>query len=200
MAHYAVGSFKPSRSGSPSQFVSTDLQPKGPFAKLDLNRLKIKQSQFDWVHHRFLFELEDWRSANQSVQYVTKLITSLRDVRAELHQALKGATWEMVQMECLRRKIQIVGEILKTKYGYFRPEYHSGLNAFGPGQDVDPWITFEPCPVSTENPYGDAWMAVSEREYLCCVDEAEIKRAHDAGIANGGLGELLAAKMSQQGK
>lgn len=191
MAHYAVGSFKPSRSGSPYQFVSTDLQPKGPFAKLDLNRLKIKQSQFDWVHHMSLFELEDWHSADQRVQYVVRLIASLSDVNHELNQALRSATWEMVMVERRRHKVQIVGQVLKTRYGYFIPEYRSGLNAFGPGQDVDPMITFEPCPRSDENPYGDVWHAEVAQGYLSCMDEAEIKRAHDAGIAKKGLGELF---------
>jgi hypothetical protein len=162
--------------------------PEGPFALLDINRRKTIRPQSGVP---YLFELEDWHYPDQRKQFVTKLIASLQDIRTALMEALKGATWEMVQQERRRRKVQIAGRVLKTQYGYFVPEYHGGLNAFGPGQDVDPWITFEPCPKSAENPYGDAWTATSEKirgHYLTCID---VKRARDAFVAKEGLGELF---------
>jgi hypothetical protein len=187
MARYAIGRFEPSQSGSPYQFVCDKVYPEGPFALLDINLRRICPPQRDW----YLFELKDWHSIDQRKQFVTRLIATLTDIRTALMEALKGATWEMVQVERRRRKVQIAGRVLKTQYGYFVPEYHGGLNAFGPGQDVDPWITFEPCPKSAENPYGDAWTATSEKirgHYLTCID---VKRARDAFVAKEGLGELF---------
>lgn len=191
MAHYAVGCFERGRSGSPNQFVCMKVYPEGPFALLDINRRKTIRPQSGVP---YLFELEDWHYPDQRKQFVTKLIASLQDIRTALMEALKGATWEMVQQERRRRKVQVVGRVLKTQYGYFIPEYHSGNNAFGPGQDIDPWITFEPCSGSAENPYGDAWTATSEEirgNYLTCSDETEVKRAEDAFVAKEGLGELF---------
>ncbi len=190
MAHYAVGRFERGWSGSPYQFVCKKVCPAGPFALLDINLRKISPPQRDW----YLFELEDWHSIDQRKQFVMRLIATLTDIRTALMEALKGATWEMVQEERRRRKVQIAGRVLKTQYGYFVPEYHNGLNAFGPGQDIDPWITFEPCPKSAENPYGDAWTATSEEirsHCLTCIDEVEVKRAGDAFVAKEGLGELF---------
>lgn len=190
MAHYAVGRFECSQSGSPNQFVCKRIYPKGPFALLDINLRRISPPQRDW----YLFELEDWHSIDQRKQFVTRLIASLTDIHTALMEALKGATWEMVQEERRRCKVQIVGRVLKTQYGYFVPEYHGGLNAFGPGQDVDPWITFEPCSGSAENPYGDAWTATSEEirgSYLSCTEQEEIERAQQAFVAKEGLGELF---------
>lgn len=190
MSHFAIGRFESGRSRSPYQFVCKRPYPQGPFALLDTKRLRIARPQ----EGPYLYELEDWHSIDQRSQFVTKIIAPLHEVRRVLHEALKGAEWEAMTIERRRLKIQIVGGILKTEYGYFEPEYHSGINAFGPGRDVEPWITFEPCPASPENPYGHAWQETPEEiraKYLCCMDEEEIKRAHDAGIAKTGLGELL---------
>lgn len=190
MAHYAIGRFERSQSSSPFQFVCKKIYPEGPFALLDIKLRGINPPQRDW----YLFELEDWHSINPRKQFVTRLIAPLQDIHRALMEALKGATWEMVQDERRRYKVQIVGKVLKTEYGYFTPVYYSGNNAFGPGQDVDPWIAFEPCPKSAENPYGDVW-AVSSDEirgyFLTCIEESEVKRAADAFIAKEGLGELF---------
>lgn len=190
MTHYAVGSFESGRSGSPYQFVCKKVYPEGPFALLDIKRRRIAPPD---IFAFYLFEIEDWQSSDQRSQYVTRLIATLGEIHLELNEALKSASWEMAQVE-RRRRIQVVGQVIKTKYGIFRPEYHNGLNAFGPGQDVDPWITFEPCPASTENPYGDALMATSgeiQGRFLTCIEESEVKRAADAFIAKDDLGELF---------
>lgn len=191
MAHYAVGAFERGRSGSPYQFVCKEVYPEGPFALLDTKLRNTIQPNGSTI---YLFELEDWHAIYQRSQFVTKIIAPLHEVRRVLHEALKGAEWEMVMVERRRRKVQIIGQVLKTPYGYFVPEYHSGLNAFGPGQDLDPWITFEPCRTSKENPYGDAWMAVPEQirgSYLCCSEQEETGRAAQAFVATEGLGELF---------
>ncbi len=196
MAHYAVGSFERGQSGSPYQFVCKKVYPEGPFALLDIKRLRINPPR----HITHLFELEDWRSIDQRKQFVTRLIAPIDDIARCLLEALRSANWEMVTVERRRRKVQIVGRVLKTEYGYFIPEYHGGLNAFGPGQDVDPWITFEPCPGSSENPYGEALGTTIAQGQLLCVDSVEIERAKQAFIATADLGELLAAKMAGQNK
>lgn len=191
MAHYAIGRFESARSRSPFQFVCKRIYPQGPFALLDTKRLKTTRPQSG---PPYLFELEDWYSIDQRTQFVTRIIAPLYEIRRVLHEALKGAEWEMVTVERRRRKVQIVGQVLKTQYGYFTPDYHSGLNAFGPGKDVDPWIMFEPCPASSENPYGDAWRAVPEQfrgDYLYYSEQEEVERAGRALVATEGLGELF---------
>jgi hypothetical protein len=194
MAHYAVGRFERSQSGSPYQFVCKRVYPEGPYALLDIKRRRVAAPKTGVVH---LFELEDWHSIDQRSQYVVKIIASLDQIAQHLREALKGAEWEMVQ-EHGRRKIQIVGKVLKTEYGYFVPTYHNGLSAFGPGQDVDPCITFESCPVSQENPYGEALGTLMAQGFLGCLDPVELKRAHDAGIAKQDLGDLMAEKMARR--
>lgn len=187
MAHYAVGFFDPSRSRSPYQFVCKKVYPEGPFALLDT---KLRRTSSPEASTVYLFELEDWHSIDPRSQFVTKIIARLSDVRDVIHEALKGAEWEKV-IEHGWRKIQIVGKVLKTEYGWFEPRYHSGINAFGPGQDVDPWITFESCPRSAENPYGEALGTSVAQGYLICINPDVIKQAHEAGIAKEGLGELF---------
>lgn len=187
MVNYAIGRFERGQSGSPYQFVCKKVYPQGPYALLDIKRRRISPPDIFAI---YLFEIEDWHSIDQRSQYVTRLIATLGEIHFELNEALKSASWEMVE-ERGRRRIQVVGQVIKTKFGIFRPEYHNGLNAFGPGQDVDPWITFEPCPGSVENPYGDVWGSNVAQSYLSCSDEAEIKRAHDACIAKEDLGDLL---------
>lgn len=176
MAHYAVGNFESGRSGSPYQFVSKNLQPEGPFAVLDINRRRtIRPDQ----RVLYLFELEEWHSIDQRKQYVTKIIASLSDIAHDLHEALKSAEWEREPFEPGKRCI--VGRVLKTEYGYFSPRYDNGQRANG--QDENPVIWMSSYRTDPTNPYGDALGTALAQGYLCCMDEAEIKRAHDAGIA-----------------
>lgn len=172
MAHYAVGSFEPSRSGSPTQFVCKKVYPSGPFALLDTNRRRTTRPE---AGVPYLFELEDWHSIDQRSQYVTRIIASLSDIAQKVHDALLDAEWKMVVIKG-RWQLQLAGRILKTEYGYFEPQYHSGLNAFGPGQDVDPFFEVQACPRSDENPYADALGTELARRYLPCLDETEIER------------------------
>lgn len=170
MAHYAVGSFKPSRSGSPHQFVSLDLQPAGPYAILNTKYLRISPPKQEVA---YLFQLEDRPPTN--VQGVVRIIASLREVSRKVHDALLDAQWEMVVIKG-RWQLRLVQRIVKTEYGYFEPRYHSGLNAFGPGQDVDPFFEVHARPSSADNPYGDALGTELARRHLPCFDETEIER------------------------
>ncbi len=184
MAHYAVGNFEPGRSGSPYQFVCKKVYPEGPFALLDVKlRRTIRPAQ----GVPYLFELEDWRSINQRSQHVVRIVASLPDITRTVHDALLDAQWEVAVIRG-RQQTRLVGNVCKTEFGYFEADYHSGLNAFGPGQDVDPFIEVHPCPCSEENPYGAALATALAQRYLPCFDVAEILRAHEAGIAKEGLG------------
>ena len=170
MARYAVGSFVPGRSGSPHQFVSLDLQPAGPYAILNTKYLRINPPKQGMV---YLFQLEDCPPRN--VQGVTRIVAPLADITRKIHDALLDAQWEMVMIKG-RWQLRLVQQIVKTEFGYFEPEYHSGLNAFGPGQDVDPFFEVCACSVSLENPYGDALGTELARRHMPCLNEAEIER------------------------
>lgn len=185
MAHYAVGFFERSQSGSPCQFVCKKAYPEGPYALLDINLRRIAPPAPSTI---YLFELQDWYSMDQRKQFVTKIIARLSDIRDVIHEALKSAEWEMV-MGHGRRCIRIVGGVLKTEYGYFKPRYDSGTRANG--QDEDPMIWLESCPRSVENPYGDALGTSVAQGHLLCIHLDVLKRAHEAGIAKEGLGELF---------
>ncbi len=190
MAHYAVGSFESGRSGSPYQFVCKKVYPAGPFALLDTYRRKTIRPQLSVP---YLFELEDWHSTDPRSQYVTQLIAPLQNIARTIHDALLDAQWEMVVIKS-RWQLRLVGKIIKTEFGYFEPEYHSGLNAFGPGQDVDPYFMMRACPRSEENPYGDALGTELARRYLPCLDETEIERVKfpsGGAVAKDDLGELF---------
>lgn len=185
MVHYAVGSFEPSRSGSPNQFVCKNLQPDGPYAILDAGHRRIHARVGTEV---YLFELESWHSVDQNKQSVTQIIASLQDIRRALHEALQSAQWELA-IEGGRTNVHIVGGLIKTKYGYFKPRYDNGTRPNG--QDESPSIWIDACRASRENPYGDALGTALAQGHLICLDPVELKRAHDAGIAKKGLGELF---------
>lgn len=185
MAHYAVGRFERGQSGSPYQFVCKKVYPEGPFALLDIKRRRIAPPDLSAF---YLFEIEDWHSIDQRSQYVTKIIARLSDIRAVVHEALKSTEWEMV-IERGHPKVKIVGGVLKTEYGYFKPRYDKGTRPNG--QDEDPMIWFDVCSRSSENPYGDALGTSVAQGCLLCVDLNEIARAKQAFIAKEGLGELF---------
>lgn len=171
MARYAVGSFKPTRSGSRHTFVSVDLQPAGPFAILNTKYLRIDPPD----PGPYLFQLEDQLTVGQRAQGVIRLIAPLKEVTRKVHDALLDAQWEVAVIRG-RQQIWLVEGVCKTEFGYFEADYHNGLNAFGPGQDVDPFIQVHPCDYSEENPYGAALATALAQGYLPCFDVAEILR------------------------
>ncbi len=116
-------------------------------------------------------------------------------VRRDLTEALKKAEWELDR----HGRPQVVGKHIETWFGKFRPVYDNGYRSNG--ADVSPSIWFEPHAISPY--YGNAFSECQGE--LFCLDEEEIKRAKAAKRPQGveappDLGELLAAKMSQQGK
>jgi hypothetical protein len=187
MAQYAVGSFEPDKSGSPYSFVCKNVEPRGPYVMLDTNRLRINSPQ-GGPH---LFELEDWHSVDQKKQFATRIVASLADIRNELHVALRSAIWERDSFHPDRRCI--VGRVLKTKYGYFRPWYDNGHRPNG--QDESPVIWMTAYQAGQENPYGDALATPLAQSYLICLDEVELKRAHEVGIATASLGDTVQEKV-----
>lgn len=185
---YIVGKFEETERSW--EFLCRQPQPRGPWV---------------FVQHLYI-EGERWPKQGQfyivAITGLTKsgkarrgqIVASVEIIRKGLIEALRQAVWELDRYG----RHQIVGEYLTVPYGKFRPFYNNGYRSNG--ADESPSIWFEPYEIQY---YGNSLHEC--KEHLFCLDEKEIERAKAAKRPQGveaapDLGELLAAKMSQQGK